>query len=80
MHIWNNIKDFLYDQNNFMAMYNKTIYIYNFNRLVTLNNKNIIVIINNQEVKITGDDLKVLKCSNNEIIVQGNLKEIKYFE
>lgn len=80
MHIWSNIKDFLYDKNDFIAYYDNSIYIYNFNKIDTLNDNEIVIIFDNKKVSIKGNYLRVIKCLNNEIEITGILESVNIYE
>ena len=41
MHIWNNLQNFLYDKENFLAFFDNKIYIYNFCKITILNKNTI---------------------------------------
>lgn len=80
MHIWSNIKNFLYDKNDFIAYYDNSIYIYNFNKIDTLNNNEIVILFDKKKVSIKGHYLKVNKCLNNELEVTGVLESVNIDE
>ena len=80
MHIFSNIKNFLYDNNDFIAYYNNSIYLYNFNKIDTLNNNEIIVLYDHKKISIKGINLKVSKCLNKELVVNGSLESINIYE
>jgi len=80
MHIYNNIKNFLYDNDNFIAYFNNNIYLYNIVKIDTLTNNNIIVYFNNQKVEIKGKNLKPNKCLNREIVISGTIESVKLYD
>ena len=80
MHIWGNLRDFLYYKNNFIAIYDNNIYLYNFDKLITLTADKVILTMANKRIMILGTSLHALKCNNREIILNGSIKEIKYSE
>ena len=80
MHILSHIKNFLYDNNDFVAYYDNNIYIYNFNRIDTLNSSEITIIFDNKKINIKGSYLKVNKCLNKELIINGLLESINIYE
>lgn len=78
MHIWSCLKNFLYDKDNFIALYDNYIYIYNFTKVLSISNKEIKMLIQDKKVKISGLDLKIIKCSKQEILITGTLGGIVY--
>ena len=80
MHIFNNIKNFLYDNDNFIAYFNNKIYLYNIIKIDNLTNDNIIVYFNDKKVDIKGKNLIPKKCLNKELLILGNIESIKFYE
>ena len=80
MHIFNNIKNFLYDNDNFIAYFNNKIYLYNIIKIDTLTCNEIVVFFNNKKVEIKGNDLKPLKCLNKELLISGLIESVKFYE
>ena len=80
MHIFNNIKNFLYDNDNFIAYFNNNIYIYNIVKIDCLTNTNIVLFFNNKKIQIIGKDLKVKKCINKEILINGSIESVNLYE
>ena len=76
MHIWNNIRNFLYDQNNFIALYNNQLFIYHYSKIVGINSKEISLYIEDKLIKIVGTELKVIKSSKDEIVFRGIIERI----
>ena len=64
MHIWSCLKNFLYDKDNFIALYDNYIYIYNFTKVLSISSKEIKMLIQDKKVKISGLDLKIIKWEN----------------
>ena len=80
MHIFNNIKNFLYDNDNFIAYFNNKIYLYNIKKIDTLNTDNIIVYFNDKRVEIKGKSLKPIKCLNKELLISGSIESVKFYD
>ena len=80
MHILSNIKDFLYDKNDFIAYYDNFIYIYNFNKIDTLTSEEIVIIFDYKKIIIKGQYLKVIKCLKNELEITGILESVNIYE
>ena len=80
MHIYNNIKNFLYDNDNFIAYFNNKIYLYNIIKIDNISNNSIIVYFNDKIIKINGNCLKVNKCLNKELLINGSIESITFNE
>ena len=80
MHIFNNMKNFLYDNDNFIAYFNNKIYLYNIIKIDNISNNNIIVYFNDKRLEITGNKLKVNRCLNKELLITGIIESINFYE
>lgn len=80
MHIWSNLKNFLYDNDNFIAIFNNKIYLYNIRKIDNLTTENIIVYFNDKKIEIKGNKLKPNKCLNKELLITGNIESVKFYE
>jgi len=78
MHIWANLKNFLYDKDYFMAYFNNNLYIYNFTKVISISSKKIIFVLDTVKVTISGRNLVIKKASNYEMIVNGNIEAVSY--
>ena len=80
MHILANLKNFLYDNENFIALFNNKIYLYNITKIDTLNCNKILVYFNNKKIEINGLKLKPIKCANKEILIEGIIESVNIHE
>ena len=80
MHIYNNIKNFLYDNNNFIAYFDNKIYLYNIIKIDKLNTDNITVHFIDRIIEIEGKKMKPIKCLNKELLISGIIESIKFHE
>jgi sporulation protein YqfC len=80
MHIWTNLKSFLYDNDDFIAYFNSKIYIYNFLNIETLNSSKIVIVFKNKKVIIGGKDLKPIKVLKSEILLTGKIESVNIYE
>ena len=76
MHIWANLKSFLYDNDNFIAYFNNKIYLYNFINIITITNREIVVQFKDHKVIIKGNNLKPSKVLKNELLLCGNIESV----
>ena len=78
MHILANIKNFLYDNENFIAILDNKIYLYNISKIDTLNSNEIIIYFTNKKITINGCKLKVIKCINKEMLIDGLIERVSF--
>ncbi|MBR1416402.1 MAG: hypothetical protein IJ572_01110 [Bacilli bacterium] len=80
MHIFTNLKNFLYDNDNFIAIVNDKIYLYNISKILTLKDDIIIVYFNNKKVEIKGKKLVPIRSINKELEIKGIIESVKIYE
>ena len=80
MHILTNIKNFLYDNDNFIAIFDNKIYLYNITKIDLVNQNNIIMYFNKKKVEIIGTKLKVIKCAKKELLIDGIIESVNLYE
>ena len=76
MHIFNNIRNFLYDNDNFIAILDNKIYLYNIVSIKDISNSKIVVLFDKRIIIIIGEDLKVIKSSDGELEILGSIKKV----
>lgn len=78
MHIWANLQNFLYDKEYFLAYFNNSLYVYNFNKVYLITKDRIIIDFNNKKLQIKGKNLFLRKSCGTELLIAGEIKEVKY--
>lgn len=79
MKIFNDIRNFI-DNNDFkIIIYNNLIDIINYKDLVDISTTSI-KIKNNNPINIIGKDLYIIKMLDNELLIKGTIKDIKFNE
>ncbi len=77
MNLYKTIQNFLFDQKYSIEIWDKYIHVFRFIDIITLNETLIILNMENFNLEIKGDEFKVLKLTKNEILINGNLKEMR---
>ncbi len=67
---------FLYDQDEYVIWSNNGVYIYGVQDLITINGYNIELRLIKNSIQIKGNNLKIIKSSEKEISIQGDIHEI----
>ena len=78
VNIYNNIRNFLIDENVLVAVFNNYIYIYNYQKINKLNNEEVIIKTNFNLVIIQGKELKLKKLMPSEIIISGAPSKVEF--
>ena len=79
MNLFNNIKNYIGENNFRMIIYKDKIDIINYDDIINVSNNEIIV-KSNSIITINGKNLKLNKMLNDEILVIGDLINIKFNE
>ena len=76
MHIKDNLTNFLYDQNYYIAMYDNYLYVFNYLNLDLLTNKKIVLKLEKFKLLIKGENLFISKLLPQEIFIKGKIENI----
>ena len=77
MNIYKNIKNFLYDENALMALFNNYIYIYNYQEIVTLTSEEVIIKLDKKVLHLEGEDFKIKSMLPKELQIFGLIRKIE---
>ena len=77
MHIYKTLKNFLLDQDYYIDMWQNYLHVYELKKIEVLKETLIVLAVENFNLELNGADFKVLKLTNNEILIVGNLKEMR---
>ena len=75
-----NIKTYLRNDSYNINISNNSIYFLNFDKVLEINDDIIIVKFNDFILNIKGNDFKIVKMLDNELLINGNFKEISFNE
>ena len=78
MHFKYNIKNYLYDLDDFITIYDGHLHAFNYNKLVKLSEKEIIIIFSKYRINIIGNDLKVKIMTKDEMLINGNILKVEF--
>ncbi len=80
MHIFSNLKNFLYDNDNFISIFDNKIYLYNITKIDNISSNLIILYFNNKKIEIKGNNFIPIKSLNKEILFKGNIESVNFYE
>ena len=78
MHLYKIIKNFLFDQDYFIDIWQNNIHIYGFLDILCLQEKKAFFHLEKFDIELTGEDFRVLKLTKNEILIQGKLESMRF--
>ena len=67
LHFKDSFKNFLFDLDNFITIYDDTLHVFNFTKLNKLSDTEIVLRINNKVVYINGENLKIKQMTKQEL-------------
>ena len=78
LHFKDTFKNFLYDLNNFITIYENHLHVFNYEKLNKLSDTEIIITIKNKEVTIKGDNLKIKQMTKQELLITGIILKVEF--
>ena len=77
MNIYKNIKNFLYDENALISLFNEYIYIYNYEEVLTLSESEALIKLDNKIIQLKGDNFKIKSMLPKELQLFGTIRKIE---
>jgi len=79
LHFRENFKNFLFDLDNFISIYENNLHVFNYEKLEKLNDDEIIIIIiDNKKVKINGNNLNIKQMTKQELLINGLILKVEF--
>lgn len=78
LHFRDNFKNFLFDLDNFITIYENTLHVFNYEKLNKLSETEIIIKIQNKLLKIEGINLKIKQMTKQELLVNGTILKVEF--
>ena len=78
LHFKEYFKNFLYDLNDFLTIYENNLHVFNYDKLNKLSSEEIIITIKNKKVVISGSNLKIKKMTLQELLINGDVYRLEF--
>lgn len=78
LHFRESFKNFLYDLENFITIYENNLHVFNYEKLDKLSDTEIVIIINNKKLKISGINMKIKQMTKQELLINGNILKVEF--
>lgn len=78
LHFKDNFKNFLYDLENFITIYENNLHVFNYEKLEKLSDNEIIIRLDNKLIKIDGNNLKIKQMTKQELLINGNIVKVEF--
>ena len=77
MDIYHNIKNFLYDENVLISLFNEYIYIYNYQEVLSLSSTEALIKLDKKTLHIKGDNFKIKSMLPKELQLFGLIRKLE---
>ena len=71
LHFRENFKNFLYDLENFITIYENNLHVFNYQKLNKLSDTEIVIILDNKKLVINGTNMKIKQMTKQELLING---------
>ena len=78
LHFREYFKNFLYDLNDFITIYENNLHVFNYDKLNKLSSDEIILTIQNKKVLIKGENLKIKQMTKQELLINGKVIKVEF--
>lgn len=78
LHFKDTFKNFLYDLNNFITIYDNHLHVFNYIKLNKLSDTEIVLTLSKMEVTISGNDLKIKQMTKQELLITGIILKVEF--
>ena len=78
MNAFENLKTFLYDQNNFIAIYNDNVHVFSYLKIISFTNNLISLQFSDFKLDIVGKNLKIISMQSEELVIKGKINNLNF--
>ena len=79
MQIRDNLKNFLYDQEYYIDLYQDYIHLYGYEKLVSLSSTSIEIKFKSFLLKVKGQNLRIKNMDKKEMLIKGLIEEMRLY-
>ncbi len=78
LHFKEYFKNFLYDLNDFITIYENTLHVFNYDKLNKMSDNEIILTIKEKKILINGENLKIKQMTKQELLIKGKILKVEF--
>lgn len=78
LHFRDSFKNFLFDLEDFITMYENHLHVFNYKKLNKLSASEIVLSFEKMKVTINGVNLKVKQMTKQELLINGNILKVEF--
>ena len=78
LHFKDSLKNFLFDLDNFITIYENTLHVFNYKKLEKLSSDEIIIHLDNKIINIKGINMKIKQMTKQELLIKGVILKVEF--
>ncbi|MBQ7030981.1 MAG: YabP/YqfC family sporulation protein [Bacilli bacterium] len=78
LHFRENFKNFLFDLEDFITIYENHLHVFNYKKLNKLSESEIVLSFNKMLVTINGVNLKIKQMTKQELLINGSILKVEF--
>ena len=78
LHFSTFFKNYLYDLDEFISIYDNIFHVFNYTRLYKLSENEIILSLNDKKITLSGTNLKVKQMTKQELLITGHILKVEF--
>jgi len=78
LHFRDNFKNFLFDLENFITIYENNLHVFNYKKLNKLTENEIILVFDKFELIINGANMKIKQMTKQELLINGCILKVEF--
>ena len=78
LHFKDSFKNFLFDLENFITIYENNLHVFNYEKLDKLSSDEIIINIKDKKLKISGINLGIKQMTKQELLICGTILKVEF--
>ena len=78
LHFRESLKNFLFDLENFITIYENSLHVFNYDKLDKLSENEIIINLIDKKIKINGSNLKIKQMTKQELLINGTILKVEF--
>jgi len=78
LHFKDSLRNFLFDLDNFITIYDNTFHVFNYKKLEKLSEDEIIIHLENKVINIKGSNMKIKQMTKQELLIKGIILKVEF--
>lgn len=78
LHFRDSLKNFLFDLDNFITIYENSLHVFNYKKLDKLSDNEIIILLEDKFINIKGKNMKIKQMTKQELLIKGVILKVEF--